>query len=59
MVYKYQQIRMHFYNKRLLEVPSLELKLSDDVLLDSKPLKSINHGECLRFISKLPKQKIQ
>jgi hypothetical protein len=55
MVYKDQQIRMHFYNKWLLEVPSLDFNLSDDVLLDSKPLKSINHGECLRFISKLPK----
>jgi hypothetical protein len=52
MVYKDQQFRMHFDNKRVIEE-----SLNGEVLLDSKPLKSMKHGENLRTISKIPKLK--
>jgi hypothetical protein len=67
MVYKDQHFRMHFDNKRVIEIP-LELidqtsktevgnLFTSHVLLDSKPLKSVSQGENLRYISKLPKIK--
>jgi hypothetical protein len=59
MVYKDQQFRMHFDNKRVIEVfeDQIEADLIQESLLDSKPLLDINHGENLRFISKLTKEK--
>ena len=52
MVYKDQQFRMHYDQKRLLEY-----KETVDGLLDSKPLKNIIQGENLRYIGKLYKSK--
>ena len=71
MLFKDQQFRMHFDNKRLLisdSVISNSISISnsnsnsnsnpiDEILLDSKPLTSVSQGENLRFISKLPKVK--
>jgi len=62
MIYKDQQFRMHFYNKRVWLIP-LEGTLPvanveiEEVLLDSNPLTDISHGENLRFISKVSKVK--
>lgn len=60
MVYKDQKFRMHFDNKRVLEVPLINIStdgLLSEVILDSLPLNTITHGENLRFISKLNKLK--
>ena len=52
MVYKDQQFRMHYDNKRLLEC-----KETFDGLLDSKPHENIKQGENLRGIGKVYKTK--
>jgi hypothetical protein len=52
-VYRDQQFRMHFDNKRVL-APDHK---GDIALIDSTPLLSVKHGENLRYISKLPKLK--
>ena len=52
MVYKDQQFRMHFDNKRVLENEEII-----DGMLDSKPLNNIKHGENLRFIGRVSKNK--
>ena len=52
MVYRDQQFRMHFENKRILEELSKEGVCG--MLRASKPLKTIAIGEILRFISKIP-----
>ena len=60
MVYKDQHFRMHFDNKRVLEVSEeqrLGCDLIKEVLMDSKPLNDIKQCENLRFISKLTKVK--
>ena len=64
MVYRDQQFRMHFDNKRLIEVPNTvkvvekeDTSLMKAVLLDSSPLADVSQGENLRFISKLSKLK--
>lgn len=50
-IYRDQQFRMHFDNKRVL------IPLNNNIgLMDSKPLNTVKHGENLRYISKLPKQ---
>ena len=54
MVYKDQRFRLHFDNKRVLDVPLLQ---ECGELLDSEPLKNISEGENLRFIGKLTKVK--
>jgi hypothetical protein len=50
MVYRDQLFRMHYDNKRVLVDD--RLGLTEEVLLDSKPLQNISQGENLRFISK-------
>ena len=65
MLFKDQQFRMHFDNKRLLISDSVISNSNsnsnsnpiEEILLDSKPLISVSQGENLRFISKLPKVK--
>jgi len=54
MEYKDQQFRMHFDNKRVIEVPEV---IGDEYFLDSRPVDTITHGENLRFIGKLTKIK--
>lgn len=62
MVYKDQQFRMHFDNRRLIVAPKTESdstnKPSLNSLLDSKPLKNITQGKNLRFMAKLNKTKL-
>ena len=58
MEYKDQQFRMHFDNKRVIEVPSeLGIGIGGEFLFDSRPLENVTHGENLRFIGKLTKVK--
>jgi hypothetical protein len=51
-VYRDQQFRLQFDNKRVLNNADFTTGL-----IDSTPLHSVKHGENLRFISKLPKMK--
>ena len=60
MIYKDQNYRMHFDNKRVLEAP-IERQIREgvlsEVLMNSRPLSTTCHGENLRYISKIPKVK--
>lgn len=58
MTYQDQQFRMHFDNKRVIEVCEDFIEgFGKEFLLDSRPLLDINQGENLRFIGKICKIK--
>lgn len=57
MKYRDQIFRMHYDNRRVLMGEST-IPSKIEQLLDSKPLENVVHGENLRFISRMYKNKI-
>lgn len=57
MLHRDQLFRMHFDNRRVLEVEST-IPPTIELLIDSKPLTSVSQGKNLRFISRLSKNKL-
>jgi len=57
MLRRDQLFRMHYDNRRVLEWEST-IPSQIEQLIDSKPLQDINHGQNLRYISKLCKSNL-